>query len=115
MSKFDNFFKSNPPEQLNTKILEMANAELKLNKKHLLRRKIISFLLPTLAATTATFFIFKLNYSSSTDKNFVYTSDNQDVLSVLIEDAESLEIVEDLVLIENIEELELIEDQDWEG
>jgi hypothetical protein len=115
MSKFDNFFKTKPSEQLNNKILEMANVELKINKIHTLRRKIITYLVPTLAATTAMFFVFKLNNSSHTDKNFVNTADTQDVLSELIDDADSFEIVEDLALIENLEELELIEDQDWEG
>ncbi|MBY0554543.1 hypothetical protein K2P97_08440 [bacterium] len=115
MNKFDDFFKSSSPAQLNKSILNNIESELRKNRQQQIRQNFITYFIPALTALTASFFAFKIFTSNSTDKNFISGSEAEEVLSDLIENTEAFEITEDLALIENLEELELAEEQDWEG
>lgn len=115
MNKFDDFFKSTPPDQLNKNILISIEAELKKTRQQQQRRKLITYFIPALSAATASFFAFKIFTSDSNDKNFLSNLETEEVLSDLIESTEAFEMTEELALIENLEELELAEEQDWEG
>lgn len=115
MNKFDDFFKSTPPDQLNKNILNSIEAELKKNRQQQQRRKLITYLLPALSAAAASFFAFKIFTTNSNDTNFISDLEVEEVISDLIENTEAFEMTEDLALIENLEELELAEEHDWEG
>lgn len=115
MSQFDDFFKSNPPDQFNKNILNNIEAELKINRQNQQRRKFITYFIPALSAAAASFFAFKIFTTSSNDINLIENSETSEILADLIEHNEAYEMTEELALIESLEELELAEEQDWEG
>lgn len=124
MSKFDSFFDSPSNKELNDKILKKVEVELQINKQRDLRKKLMMFLVPALSAAMASFFAFKI---TTREKSLISHTPDQDLadlggdgsqldmISSLIDDSESFEIVDELSLLENLDELEQINDGDLEG
>ena len=109
MSKFDSFFEAPADATLNKKILANLQGELELNRSFHKRRRFFYFLAPALAGLAA-FFVFKFTLRNSA--NELEGAEHMELISELMDDDDTLEIVDDLAL---LEDMDYLDDEELEG
>ena len=110
MKNFDSFFSSSPDPELNDRILKHAKNELEINRTAKNRKRWITFLAPLMASLAAVF-VFRFVGKSESDL-FAANSEHIEFIADLIDDEDTMEIIDNLAL---LEELELMEELDIEG
>lgn len=129
--KHDDFFKDSASGELTQKILKSAQVELGHNRQR--KKSKVWFLIigPVLATVAASVFIFKINVSQNFNKNtqvlpgvaviedvnedVLNTSEQLELASVIGDDFEAVEMVDELGLLQEFDEIELITDEELEG
>jgi len=128
--KNDDFFKEIASNNLTKKILNSAQIELEHNRQR--KKSKIWFLIvgPLVAAVAASFFVFKINIaptSSSPEavsglmvfedvsEEVLNTAEHIELVSDFGDDAEIVEIVDDLGFLQEFEDIELISEEELEG
>lgn len=110
MGKFDSFFSQEPSSELNSRVLKSAAVELELNRIARKRRRLFAFLAP-LTAALASFFVFKVVVRKESDL-MAMNIEQLDFITVLIEDEDTFEIIDNLALLEELEIIEEFEGED---
>ena len=119
MSRYDSFFESTPDQALQKRILQAAQPELALNRRARRQSLWLNWVIPALVSCAAFLIIFNF-YSSfynpettgSSDTVAAQFSEEQtEILEHLIEDEETLDMLDSMTLLEEIEYL----DEESEG
>lgn len=107
MSKNDSFFSTAEDPELNKKILTRAQIELDLNRTRTIRKRWLSLMAP-LTAALASFFVFKMVQKKESE--LLSNGPEQiELMTTLMENDESFDILEQLEWLEDLEAIEEIE------